>query len=358
MEWKPRELKHLRVLGRSTPIEPLNLFWTGSGVEFDLRGGELWAEFEADYDDLEPWFSVLLNGHCVLRQPLERGRRWLPLLRGLDASKPHHILILRETQPMPTDRSTCLKLHALRFSGELAPLPPPSCRIELLGDSLSSAEGALGGPQDGEWRPIWFSAWQNYGRLCAERLGGEVRILTQSGWGVRSSWDNDPACNLPEYYERVCGVAPEGAKGACHQPNDFGAWKPDVVVCALGTNDRGATNQPSRLDERTNRLFKQEKDDLQPFENAALAFLQKLRACNPDAYLLWMFFEEEEVVLPRLRAAMERFQAQGDARAELFLVPMMKPSGARFHPGGDEHLRVAERLSAKIAAILGLARPE
>ncbi len=351
----PLALANVRIHGRTLAQSPLNLFWTGSGVEFDLRGSELSIEIEADFRDLEPWVCVLINDHLVYRVPLQKGVHTLPLFRGLNLDSPHNIKILRESQAMPEDALTCVKLHAISFDGELAQLPTPTSRLEFLGDSLSSGEGSMGGPADAEWRPIWFSASCNYTRLTAQMLGGESRALTQSGWGVRSSWDNDPKCNIPAYYEKICGVVPEGAKGACHLPNDFLAWKPDMVICALGSNDRNAMGHAQRVDPETGIAFAQRRDDPKPLEDDMLAFLQKLRRLNPDAYIAWMFFEGEEVILPVIRRAMARFEQGGDKKSGLLLVPPMRPTGARNHPGADVHLTTAQALAPQIAKILCLA---
>ena len=262
--YNPFALKNLRLLGRAGDKRPLHLYWTGSGLEMDLRARELWVELEADYADLEPWISLMVNGRLVLRQMLPKGRHWLPLLRGLDPDKPHHIYLLKESQAMPTDPDSGILVHALRFDGELAPLPEPACRLEFIGDSLTSAEGGMGGPEDSEWRPIWFAGALGYPWTAARLLGGEARVLSQSGWGTRSSWDNDPSCNLPAYYEQVCGVVPEGGLGGDHAAYDFASWKPDAVLCALGANDLGAMGNPARVDPKTGESFRQSREDTAP----------------------------------------------------------------------------------------------
>ena len=45
------EVKQLKIFGRTNEeINPLVLFWTGSGFEANIRAGELWMEVEVDYD--------------------------------------------------------------------------------------------------------------------------------------------------------------------------------------------------------------------------------------------------------------------------------------------------------------------
>ncbi len=353
MEANPFALQNLRILGRVGDKRPLHLYWTGSGLEMDLRGSELWIELEADYEDLEPWVSLMVNDHLVMRQMLPRGRHWLPLLRGLDPSQPHHIYFLKESQPMPTDGRCGVIVHALRFEGELAPLPEPSCRLEFIGDSFTSAEGGLGGPKDSEWRPIWFAGALGYPWQTARLLGGEARVLSESGWGVRSSWDNDPKCNMPAYYEQVCGVVPEGGLGGDGAAYDFASWKPDAVLCALGANDSNALNSPARMDQETGLTFKQSPEDLSPLEEAMVAFLRKLRRCNPGSRLFWVRFGTQGTVNGLIEKSLRRYVAEdGDERCELIDLSPMRPTGARNHPGLDVHAAQAALLAERIKALL------
>lgn len=56
------QLPQVRALGRHTDRDPLTLFWTASGMELEFTGSELWVDFFADYEVVEPWVSVELNG--------------------------------------------------------------------------------------------------------------------------------------------------------------------------------------------------------------------------------------------------------------------------------------------------------
>ncbi|MFQ7014463.1 MAG: hypothetical protein ACLRRU_08970 [Faecalibacterium sp.] len=115
-----------------------------------------------------------------------------------------------------------------------------------MGNSITSGEGAIGAVEEEDWVSAFFSAENHYGRMTADALGAEYRCISQSGWGIVSSWDNDIRHVLPPYYTRVCGVATgerNAALGA-QQPNDFAAWKPDAVIFNIGTNDDSAFNNP------------------------------------------------------------------------------------------------------------------
>lgn len=66
-------LPQVRVLGRCAGTDPLTLFWTGSGIELLFTGSELWVELNADYDTMEPWVSVELDGAWISRFAVNPG---------------------------------------------------------------------------------------------------------------------------------------------------------------------------------------------------------------------------------------------------------------------------------------------
>ena len=75
------KLPQVRVLGRTTGTEIVNLFWTGSGIEMIYTGSELWLEVNADYDTMEPWLIVELNGARISRFPVNKGINQICLFR-------------------------------------------------------------------------------------------------------------------------------------------------------------------------------------------------------------------------------------------------------------------------------------
>lgn len=146
---------------------------------------------------------------------------------------------------------------------------------------------------------MWFSAINNYTSMTADALNAEYRVISQSGWGVLTSWDNNPHGNIPDGYEQVCGLL-TGAKNealGAFQEHSFESWQPDVVVVNLGTNDGGAFQSPEWKDEVTGESHKQRlnedgtyhEDDIQAFVDAAEKFLMKLRKNNQHAHLVWAY---------------------------------------------------------------------
>ncbi|XEC97551.1 SGNH/GDSL hydrolase family protein [Paenibacillus tarimensis] len=360
------DLDNVKVHGRTTgSLSPLTLFWTGSAIELNVKGSELWIEIEADYDIYEPWISVLINSVPVSRQIITAGRHWVCIFRGMNENAVKNVRVVKDVQAMSGDPGCSLQLHALRFIGDLLPVPDKPFKIEFIGDSITSGEGAIGGKTEEDWIPMWFSAVDNYSFMTAEALNADYRVISQSGWGVLTSWDNNPHANIPDYYEQVCGVlngAQNQALGA-FEPNDFEAWQPDVVVVNLGTNDGGAFHSPEWQDEESGKTYKQRlnedgtynEEDLKSFGEAAERFLVKLRKYNKHAHILWAYGMLGIPMLPAIRRAVDTYMRNtGDKKVSVLQLPEMteKTAGARSHPGKLAHEQAAKGLTRKIKVIL------
>lgn len=359
-------LPYVRVLGRTTTERnPLTLFWTGSGIEVNYKGSELWAEIETDYAMYEQWIAVVINDVPVARQMLEKGRHFVCLLRGMNPETVKKVRLLKEVQAMSGDAAACLQIHSLRMDGELLPTEEKALRLEFVGDSITSGEGAIGAKEETDWISAWFSSINHYAYMTAEALHADCRIISQSGWGVVSSWDNNPHAALPLYYEKVCGVL-DGERNKALGAGEtyaFDEWQPHAVIVNLGTNDAGAYEQAEWRDETTKECFAQRKnpdgtyreEDIRRFMDAVKGFLGKLRFYNKTAELIWAYGMLGAPLLPYIRQAMQEYtEESGDGRVHLLTLPEMTEEtvGARWHPGKACHEEAAAVLIREIPRIL------
>lgn len=354
------DLPHAKVHGRTTgELSPLTLFWSGSALELQAQGSELWVELEADYGQYEPWITILINSVPVGRQMITAGRHWVCLFRGMNGETAKNVRIVKDVQPMSGDPRCSLHIHAVRFDGKFLPVEDKPYKIEFIGDSITSGEGAIGGREEADWIPMWFSGTRTYAALAAEMLHADCRIVSQSGWGVLTSWDNNPHGNIPQHYRKVCGLltGERNAALGAFRDYDFASWQPDAVVVNLGTNDGGAFYSPEWKDEETGKIYKQRlnedgtfnEEDLKAFEAAAESFLSTIRSCNPDAYIVWAYGMLGTPMMPAIYRAVDAYiKRSGDRKVSVFQLPAMteETTGARSHPGAAAHEQAARELAA------------
>mgnify|MGYP000300434555 FL=1 len=365
-EYPLSEIGNLKIHGRTTGnLSPLTLFWTGSGIELNVKASELWIEFESAYDIYEPWIAVTVNGVVVSRQMVTEGRHWICIFRGMGKDSVKNIRIIKETQALNEDPNSYLQIHKVKCDGEFLPVEDRPYKIEFIGDSITSGEGAVGAKQEMEWIMMWFSAVRNYTYMVAKELNADYRVFSQSGWGVYTSWDNNPYRNIPAYYEKICStIKGETIKAlGGYEDNDFNAWQSDVIVVNLGTNDEAAFRNPMWRDDVTGEEHKQRmnddgtfnEEDLKKFEDAATNFLKKLRKYNPKAHIVWAYGMLGSTMMPSIKRAVEAYKNQtGDDNVSVLLLPdtTEETVGARMHPGILSHKRTAKVLADYIRNIL------
>ncbi len=358
----------IRVLGRTSPRrDPLTLFWTGAGIEMRATGRELYVDLIVDFENHEPWIEIEIDGALNQRRMLDRGKQTVCLFRGMDPGPVRHVRLIKSTQAPSQDEKSLLQIEAVVTDGELLPIEPPRCRIEVIGDSLTSGEGLNGAVCENSWNSSVFGVTGSYHDLLAKALGAETHIISQSGFGVYCSWCGIPAESIPRYYEQVCGplTGPRNAELGALDRWDFASWQPDVIIVNLGTNDAGSFAQAGkefpernwRCPMRVEADGRMNEDDRRLVLNAAIDFLTMLRRDNPHSYIVWGYGLIPGIMEATLREAVDTYASRsGDQRAELFMLPAAREGemGSRNHPGPIAHKRAAEALTERVRAILDM----
>ena len=302
---------------------PYSLFWAGSYLELIFTGEELRLSFEADFERIEPWIVVELNGAPLLRAPLERGTTRFCLFRGMTPGVPKHVRIFKETQPITDDPRHHLTVTGLDgVGGEFLPVAPKPLYLEFIGDSLTSGEGIVGAKEETDWVSPLFSASRSWARLTAGLLDADFCAVSQSGWGVCSGWDGDVTHVVPRWYEETQSLRQR---------------EPDVILINLGTNDANAI------------LSGMSPVNPDGFEEGALAFLTRLRELHPAARLVWVYGMLDAPLRPQLERAVPRF---GDAWYLPLFSVTEETMGSRQHPGPLCHQAAAKTAAEFLKTIL------
>lgn len=356
--YKINDIKNLKVYGRTGGDESsLALFWTGSGFEVNVKASELWMDVEVDYDLYEQWISVEINGEFVSRQMLIKGSYSVCLFRGMNTELIKNVRVYKDVQAMNSDDKCIFLIYGLKTDGEFKEVKEKKMKIEFIGDSISSGEGTIGAKQEEDWISMWFSCANNYAVMTAKKLDADFRILSQSGWGVLCSWDNNPNYALPKYYEQICGVV-NGERNkelGAWNLNDFDSWKPDVIVVNLGTNDGGAFTSPEWIDEVTGKTFKQNIDedgnynigDIKRFEMAVIKFLCKIRRNNKESKILWAYGMLGISMMQYIYNAVDKYKNEFNDK-NVFITQLPNTTeetiGSRKHPGRLNHEIASDQL--------------
>lgn len=344
-------LPEIHTLGRTVFDSEgrLNLFWTASGIAFEFEGTSLTLILSAEFTLFEPWVSFEMDGAQIARFPVRRGGMRITFFRQLSSGTRHRIRIMKEVQAMPEDPGHFLRFDSLEYSGKIYPLSFEK-KIEFIGDSITSGEGAAGAVMEQDWIPAFFSSVNNYAVMAADRLNADFRLVSQSGWGIVSGWDNNPQHTLLPFYEEVCGVAAgeQNNLAGAHSAYDFSSWKADAVIISLGTNDACAFDQPEWRNALTGETFKQHllldgtpsPADAARIKEAVCRFLETVRKDNPKAAIVWAYGMLGQSLADLLKRAVDAYKRRsGDTRAFFLLLEDTAPEniGARSHPGVRSH---------------------
>ena len=348
------QIKNLRVLGRNVPggicsDGAVRLFWAASAIEISVKAREVWAEISSGYDYHEIWLAVEVNGFQTARFIAPEGPALICLARNLNPEKENLISVIKDTQPMPGDTKHELKISGISLDddGEFTALKAPSCRIEFIGDSVTSGEGLAGNPDEMDWITQWFCAGKTFAVQLARKMNAEWSTVSQCGWGLCWAWDGDVNLRIPLYYEQVCGILNgDGQKsyGTC-ESFEFSSGA-DYVILNLGTNDnsgfhfhddgKGADGEGGKT-----------------IVSAAKKFLHVIRSHNPDAKIIWTLgMLKLAVVSPLVEKGIAEYKEEtGDKKVYYLELESMQDleknlsdRGSREHPGPVTHRKAAERI--------------
>lgn len=341
--------ENIFILGRTKVTVPLPLFWTASGVELKTDSSEVWFDLESDYAELEEWIRIEVDGFCMQRMIVPKGRTKICAFRKLPSDVVRTVRLMKEAQPAREDQDRYLLLHGIECDGTLDKTDTKKYRFEFIGDSLSSGEGLAGGNKLQQGGSAVYGLQDHYAVTTADYFQADFRILSQSGWGVHCSCYNDYICIMPPYYEQICGVltGDKNKKLGAFEENDFSKWQPDVIIINLGSNDGFALDREAWIDSQgiahrqiTNPYGGVEEESAIRFEKSVVDFLKKLRKRNPKAYLLWAYGMCDYTMRPYLEKAITDYKVEtNDTKVDFQILPatILLWQGSNNHPGSQEH---------------------
>lgn len=300
-----------------------------SGSELGLRGACTSAECQ---------LIVIVDGAASRPLRLPQGTADTLLVKGL-APGVHHVDIVRRTehwQGIWTVEGVLLGAH-----GELTePKPWPERKLQFIGDSVTSGEGAdrqaSGG---GTGQAATADAYGSYGMILARALNAQCHLISYGGRGLIRNYEGKRnVVNAPQFFELAL---PDESR---HSPWDHRAYVPDLVFISLGTNDFNFGIGP----------FPTAED----FAGAYVAFLKRIRSLYPNAKVL---VTEGSIVNDGTRDPKRVLQAYLDETVRRLNDPDIQAvrskhypgDGKDAHPTGEEHVQMARDFEPVIRTMVG-----
>ena len=342
------EIEHIKLLGRNAGKSAIThcypLFYTGSGVELNVKGSELYVEFDSSFSTNENYICIYINNALIQRRMIDNCHERICIFRGMDSSSIKNVKILKATQAFGCDPVNYLAITGFDSDGEFLPIDEAVFKIEFIGDSITSGEGLCGAKEDMEWLPMYFDIDGNYAKLTADMLDADFNIISQSGWGVMSSWDNITDNRVPAIYEYVCPTLTDerNIQNGSQEKYDFSSFPADYVVINLGTNDFTAMNGSFDM-ERINNLT-----------HAVSDFIAMVRKNQPNASILWAYGILDDSLESVISDGIADYIRETNDK-KVYYLPIEPISeddfGSREHPGRAAHERLATAISNRIIGL-------
>ena len=307
----------------------LSFGWPGVYFEGRFRGTGVRVKFDAPADHMR----LLVDGEEKLR--FKRAGLVDTTLHSLAPGD--HTVRLEKLTESQTGGSRFLGFFPTA-GGVALPPRPRRRQIEFIGDSYTVGYGNTSASQTCSEQEVHATTdtQQAFGPLLAKRLDADYRINAYSGFGmVRNYNGGRPGLSLPVIYKRLKPDAPAPLERA------DGAWRPQVIVVNLGTND---FSTPLKAGEPW-----RDQDALKAaYRGTYVEFVRELAARQPQARFILMgselFFSEVEQV-----AIMLNKNARHPVTALQFTG--LDYAGCHSHPSLPDNRRLADLLQRIIGPI-------
>lgn len=339
---------NVRVLGRSIYRDGIRyLSYSCAAVEFIFTGTRVTAEIWTDWAINEGWEDIFQGYASVIvdddfdnmkRFAIEKGINTYPIFES-DTIKTVKIRIVK----MSEAAFGKMGIISIDADGDIKPTVRKKIGIEFIGDSITCGYGIEGVFGTDTFNTRQENPWTAYAATTARNLDFEYQLISWSGIGVISGFIeadvNEPLNDwlMPALYdytdrglENILGVTTDESKEIW----DNSVFAPEICVVNLGTNDNSYTrNIVERVD---------------AFGELYIAFLQKIREKNPNAYIICTLGAMGQELFPEIEKRVMEFN---DSKVSAMMFDVQKDEdsiGSDWHPSFNTHQKMAAKLTEYI----------
>ena len=345
--------ENVKPLGRTHQLpDSLWMCFSGSGAEFTFHGARCEVTiagdnkaYPGDRDNLVR-IGIYVDGVRVVDEMIDAKEKTFTVLAAEEARD----VTVRIVKLSETAMSTCgVKEIRVDDPEGVRPTPVRSRKIEFIGDSITCGYGVDDEVAEHHFSTTTEDVTRAYAYRTAELLGADYSMCSISGYGIISGYtatgeEKVTAQQLPKFYEKLgFSYNTYQKKIAATVKWDFDAFRPDLIVINLGTNDDSYTlDHPERREE---------------YRAAYVEFLKVVRKNNPDARILCTLGVMGDRLYPMVYRAVADYKAEtGDTNISAMKFDVQKASDgyvADWHPTAVTHEKAAEKLTAEIRKLMG-----
>lgn len=331
----PAASPEIRFTGRAVTGEDgsLTFDWSGSHFTFRFEGRRCAMRLSDTGCD---YYNVFVDGRQTAVVTATGADTTIVLADSLP--KGIHTLLVQKRTEGEQGRTT---LYGIESDAPLLAAPEaPARHIEFIGDSHTCGYGTEGLSAEEQFTPQTENCDLAWGCIVARYFGAEYTLIAHSGQGIVRNWGDEKEvsdCTMRERMRRTLDMEESPAW-------DGSAYRPDIVVIKLGSNDFSTGIAPAE----------------KPFNDSYARAIDYLRSIWGQVPILCVAPSDNTVVLRYLEQLIAERQ---DANLHFTVIlpgatNWDSDMGANYHPNHHGHRKLAMSVIPYIATITGWELPD